>query len=139
MAEIAWDVIRRSSSFRAKRNHANFSRERGNLTATHSYKMSAVQSTVGIVQEFVAGREVQGKKVQAICQTRHSSKPKKAFQATNLTHGLKRGSNAVNKIAWKNAGRPDLRNAALARLSKYSKSLKVAHKAPKAGRTSRKA
>ena len=113
-ADVIWSVTSKSNAFRVKRNTLDLSREPVNVTNLHSYKYS------GFVQKAVSVT-ASGSKLSAVVPGKFASAPKKAIHSVGVSNNIAKGNKTVNAVAWKIAGRPDLRNAALARVTKLHK------------------
>ena len=116
-AEIIWSVTRKSNAFRVKRNGLDLSREPVNVTNKHSYKTS------GFVQKSLSvAASADDKKISVVLpSTKYAAAPAKAIHSVGVSNNVAKGNKTVNAVAWKIAGRPDLRNAALARATRLHK------------------
>ena len=127
--EVAWSIIRKQANYiKVEPNTKRaFSRDALNVNGVHSYKFANVQPTLSVTTKN--GRAV------GISTTKATNKPAQGVHTVKLSNGSVRSTNLINKTAFKNVGRPDLRDLALtrfAKLHKASSSTKI--KAVKQGR-----
>jgi len=114
-AEVIWSVTKKSNSFRVKRDGLDLSTEPVNAAGKHAYSCSGfVQPSIGVVS-------TKSGKLAAVVNSKYSNKPNKAVHAIGVSKNLVKGTKSVNKVAWKIAGRPDQRNAAIAKASALAK------------------
>ena len=113
--EIVWSVTQKSSCFRVKRNGLDLSKEPVNAAGKHAYAYSGlVQQSLGVVATATG-------KLATVVNGKFSNKPFKATHTVGVSKDLVKGIKGVNKVAWKIAGRPDMRNVALARATALHK------------------
>ena len=114
-AEVIWSVTQKSNCFRIKRNGLDLSKEPVNAAGKHAYACSGfVQPSIGVVP-------TKSGKLAAVVNSKYSNKPNKAVHSVGVSKNLVKGTKSVNKVAWKIAGRPDQRNAALAKATALAK------------------
>ncbi|KAK7063557.1 ribosomal-L28e domain-containing protein [Favolaschia claudopus] len=126
--DLQWLLLRQNNSFQVKRGAEVgriFSKENGNIRNIHSHKFSGLANngTIHIVDS--------GNGVQIISRKKKAS-PHAVSRATSTDvvrarTGPRRAAGIVSSITSKKAGRPDLRTAAIARVS----ALLAAQKEPK--------
>ncbi|XP_031487330.1 60S ribosomal protein L28-2-like [Nymphaea colorata] len=130
---LVWEIVKKNNSFLVKQfgngtAKVQFSREKNNLYNVHSYKYSGLanRKTVSIhpggTDLSVALTTTKTRKQNKPASVQHKSVMKKEFQ--------KMAKAVINQVS-DNHYRPDLKNAALARLSAVHRSLKVAKSGPK--------
>ncbi|CAN8271086.1 unnamed protein product [Cochlearia groenlandica] len=126
--QLIWEIVKTNNCFLVKqfgRGNAKvqFSKEKNNLCNVNSYKHSGLanKKTVSIQ----AGEKEQGV-VLTTTKTKKQNKPKLSVNKSVLKKDFNRTSKAVANQVVENYYRPDLKKAALARLSAISKSLRVA-------------
>ncbi|KAF9581147.1 hypothetical protein BGW38_001949 [Lunasporangiospora selenospora] len=125
-ADLTWLLIKDNNSFLVKRNGVELSKEAGNLLNKNSYKFSGLANKKTIdIQAAARGVVLSTKKTSV-----PAFKPSKAIRKVTLTTGARKSAATIASLA--RAGyRPDLRKAALARLSAVlasQKPVKVASK-----------
>ncbi|GJW35948.1 60S ribosomal protein L28-2-like protein [Tanacetum coccineum] len=125
--QLVWEIVKRNNSFLVKEfgngsQSVQFSKEPNNLYNLNSYKHS------GLANKKTVTIQPAGKDQSILLAT---SKTKKQSKPASLLHKsiMKKEFNSmakavVNQVA-NNFYRPDLKKAALARLSAVSRSLKV--------------
>ncbi|KAJ6457265.1 ribosomal L28e protein family-domain-containing protein [Mycena sanguinolenta] len=126
--DLQWLLIRNNNSYIVKRGAdvgQIFSKENGNLRNLHSHKFSGLANTKTI---SIADS---GNGVQVVSRKQKGS-PYAVARATSTDTirartGGRRAAGIASVVACKKAGRPDLRTAALARVS----ALLAAQKEPK--------
>ncbi|KAL6224133.1 hypothetical protein ACLB2K_002989 [Fragaria x ananassa] len=125
--QLIWEIVKKNNSFLVKqfgRSHAGvrFSKEPNNLCNLHSYKHSGLanKKTVSIQ----AGGKDQSV-VLATTKTRKQNKPASMVHKSVMRKEFPRMAKAVTNQVVVNFYRPDLKKAALARLSVVHRSLKV--------------
>ncbi|CAN0901399.1 60S ribosomal protein L28-2 [Linum grandiflorum] len=131
--QLIWEVIKRNNCFLVKqfgRGNAGvrFSKESNNLYNLNSYKYS------GLANKKTVSIQPEGKDLTVVLSTTKTKKQNKPANLKNKSvmrkefHSM---SKAVVNQVGDNFYRPDLKKAALARLSVVHKSLKVAKSGPK--------
>ena len=123
---LVWLLVRNNNSFLVKRDGAQFTRERNNLTGCNSFKFSGLANTKTV------GVEVADKKVAVVLKkTRRGAafKPSSAYSRTVLTKhvngGKVKGAEAIKTFTSKSFYRGDLTRFAIARYHALHRSLKV--------------
>ncbi|KAK0184686.1 ribosomal L28e/Mak16 [Armillaria mellea] len=125
-SDLQWLLVRNNSSFIVKRVPEGpiFSREPGNLRNLHSYKYSGLANAKTIdVSDSPAGVKITTRKPKA---SPHAVASAKAVTYIRPRSGTRRALGIASQSA-KKGYRPDLRTAALARVS----ALIAAQKEPK--------
>ncbi|XP_041000816.1 60S ribosomal protein L28-2-like [Juglans microcarpa x Juglans regia] len=125
---LIWEMVKKNNSFLVKefgRGTASvqFSKESNNLYNLNSYKHSGLanKKTV-IIQPEGKDRSV----LLATTKTKKQNKPAALLHKSVMKKEYRRMANAVANQVADNYYRPDLKKAALARLSVVHRSLKVA-------------
>ncbi|ORY63576.1 ribosomal L28e protein family-domain-containing protein [Pseudomassariella vexata] len=121
-ADLVWEIVRNNNSYLVKRNTGGgvqFSRDPLNLTNKHSRKHAGFvnEKAIGVVANEKGGVKVVSKK------NNHYSKPSATTET--VFHGGKTARKtykAVANQAAKSGYRPDLREAAVQRVSAIRKS-----------------
>ena len=126
--QLIWEIVKRNNSFLVKEFGNNtqsvqFSRESNNLYNLNSYKFSGLanKKTVSIQ---AAGKDQSV--LLATSKTKKQNKPAVWLQKSVLKKEFRKMAKAVQNQVADNYYRPDLKKAALARLSAVHRSLKVA-------------
>ncbi|OWM87120.1 60S ribosomal protein L28-2-like [Punica granatum] len=126
--QLIWEIVKKNNSFLVKefgRGTASvqFSKEPNNLYNLNSYKHSGLanRKTVAIQPE---GKEQAV--LLATTKTKKQSKPAQLLHKSVMKKEFSRMAEAVVNQVGDNYYRPDLKSAALARLSAVHRSLKVA-------------
>ncbi|KAG6815906.1 hypothetical protein H0H87_010352 [Tephrocybe sp. NHM501043] len=125
-SDLQWLLLRNNNSFIVKRvvEGPVFSKEPGNLRNLHSYKFSGLANAKTLdISETKAGIQVTARKTKA---APGAVKPALAKSTIRARSGSRRAQGVVAQYA-KRGYRPDLRTAALARVS----ALVAAQKEPK--------
>ncbi|KAK4760777.1 hypothetical protein SAY87_005670 [Trapa incisa] len=125
--QLIWEIVKKNNSFLVRefgRGTASvqFTKEPNNLYNLHSYKHS------GLANRKTVTIQADGKEhavLLATTKVNKQSKPAGLLQKTVLKKELPSMAKAVVSQVGNNYYRPDLKNAALARLSAVNKSLKV--------------
>eukprot|EP00262_Sarcandra_glabra_P015189 TRINITY_DN461_c0_g1_i1.p1 TRINITY_DN461_c0_g1~~TRINITY_DN461_c0_g1_i1.p1 ORF type:complete len:147 (+),score=39.01 TRINITY_DN461_c0_g1_i1:71-511(+) len=125
---LIWEIVKKNSSFLVKEfgngtAKVQFSKESNNLYNVNSYKHSGLanKKTVSILP---GGKDLSV--VLATTKKKKQNQPAKMYHRSVLKKDFRRMAKAVvNQVAY-NYYRPDLKNAALVRLSAVYRSLKVA-------------
>ncbi|GLT98642.1 hypothetical protein SLE2022_161390 [Rubroshorea leprosula] len=125
--QLIWEIVKKNNSFLVKqfgRGNAGvqFSKESNNLYNLNSYKHSGLanKKTVTIQQ---GGKELSV--VFATTKTKKQNKPASLLHKSVMRKEFPRMAKAVVNQVADNYYRPDLKKAALARLSAVNRSLKV--------------
>ncbi|KAI9144926.1 ribosomal protein L28 [Paraphysoderma sedebokerense] len=115
-SELIWQLVRNNNAFLVKKNGVQFSAEPNNLTNKNSFKYSGLANpkTVGVV----ATADKRGVTFTTK-KTTSSNKPAKMFATVSFTRGTRRSVRSANGIL--KTYRPDLKKAALARISAYNR------------------
>jgi len=118
---IVWDVVRKSNSFMRKRGVVTLSAEKGNLRNRHSYKWSGLaQRKVVSVHDAVTIKDDEAVRRIVMTVTKPASNRPSIATETKVIEGHMDATGAikaVNEATFGNYFRPDMRSAALARLS----------------------
>ncbi|KAF8388857.1 hypothetical protein HHK36_025537 [Tetracentron sinense] len=125
---LIWEIVKKNNSFLVKEfgngsASVQFSKESNNLYNVNSYKHS------GLANKKTVSIQPGGKDssvVLATTKTKHQNKPANMLHKSVMKKDFRRMAKAVVNQVADNYYRPDLKNAALARLSVVHKSLKVA-------------
>uniref|UniRef100_A0A1J3DCH1 60S ribosomal protein L28-1 n=4 Tax=Noccaea caerulescens TaxID=107243 RepID=A0A1J3DCH1_NOCCA len=125
--QLIWEVVKRNNCFLVKqfgRGNAKvqFSKESNNLCNLNSYKHSGLANKKTVTIQPADKEGV----VLATTKTKKQNKPKLSVNKSVLKKDFHRMSKAVANQVVDNYYRPDLKKAALARLSVISKSLRIA-------------
>ncbi|EEF48123.1 60S ribosomal protein L28-2 [Ricinus communis] len=126
--QLIWEIVKTNNSFLVKefgRGNASvqFSKESNNLYNLNSYKHSGLanKKTVSIQP---GGKDLSV--VLATTKTKKQNKPASSLHKSVMRKEFRRMAKAVSNQVGDNYYRPDLKKAALARLSAVQRSLKVA-------------
>ncbi|XP_041019945.1 60S ribosomal protein L28-2-like [Juglans microcarpa x Juglans regia] len=125
---LIWEMVKKNNSFLVKefgRGTASvqFSKESNNLYNLNSYKHS------GLANKKTVTIQPEGKSqsvLLATTKTKKQNKPVALFHKSVMKKEFQRMVNAVSNQVADNYYRPDLKHAALSRLSAVHRSLKVA-------------
>ncbi|GAU42219.1 hypothetical protein TSUD_351290 [Trifolium subterraneum] len=125
---LVWEIVKKNNSFLVKEFGNNtqsvqFSRESNNLYNLNSYKFS------GLANKKTVTIQPAGKDQAVLLATTKARKQNKPFALTHksiMKKEFRRMAKAVQNQVADNYYRPDLKKAALARLSAVHRSLKVA-------------
>ncbi|RIA98543.1 ribosomal L28e/Mak16 [Glomus cerebriforme] len=121
--DLTWLLIKNRSSFLVKRNGAEFNSEPNNLTNLNSFKYSGLanKKAIGVKDgpTNYKGVTVVTKKTNVA-----SYKPAKSINKVILTKGVRKSAKSFTSQFTKSHYRPDLRKAALARISAIYQSQK---------------
>ncbi|CAN1159906.1 60S ribosomal protein L28-2 [Linum perenne] len=131
--QLIWEIIKRNNCFLVKqfgRGNAGvrFSKETSNLYNLNSYKYS------GLANKKTVSIQPEGKDLTVVLSTTKTKKQNKPANLKNKSVMRKEFHSMAKAVANQvgdNHYRPDLKNAALARLSVVHKSLKIAKSGPK--------
>ncbi|KAG6780388.1 60S ribosomal protein L28-1-like [Populus alba x Populus x berolinensis] len=126
--QLIWEIVKKNNSFLVKqfgRGTASlrFSKESNNLYNLNSYKHSGLANKKTVTIQ--AGDKDQAV-VLATSKTKKQNKPAALFHKSVMKKEFRRMVKAVENQVEDNYYRPDLKKAALARLSAVHRSLKVA-------------
>eukprot|EP00873_Tetraselmis_striata_P014494 jgi/Tetstr1/434758/TSEL_023809.t1 len=123
---LIWELVKGQNAF-VKRNVNNtwWSSEKGNLYAKHSYKYSGLANSKTVDISPADGAVVLTKSKPS----KGKGKPAKAKASTTMKKDMRRMAKAVSKEVG--SFRPDLKAAALSRLSACQKSLRATKAGPK--------
>ncbi|CAA6660946.1 unnamed protein product [Spirodela intermedia] len=131
--ELIWEIVKRNNAFLVKQfgngtAKVQFSKESNNLYNVNSFKHSGLanKKTVAI-QPGSKDLSV----VLSTTKTKKQSKPASLYNRSVLKKEFRKMTKAVVNQVADNFYRPDLKNAALARLSAVHRSLKVTKSGPK--------
>uniref|UniRef100_A0A7C8Z072 Ribosomal eL28/Mak16 domain-containing protein n=1 Tax=Opuntia streptacantha TaxID=393608 RepID=A0A7C8Z072_OPUST len=124
---LIWEIVKKNNSFLVKEfgngtAKVQFSKESNNLYNAHSYKYSGLANTKTVTVQPVGKDSV----VLATTKTRKQNKPSSLLHKSVMKKEFRRMSKAVENQVADNYYRPDLKKAALARLSAVNRSLQVA-------------
>ncbi|KAM7255733.1 hypothetical protein ACFE04_008631 [Oxalis oulophora] len=131
--QLIWEIVRKNNSFLVKEFGNNtqsvqFSKEPNNLYNLNSYKHSGLANKKTVtIQADVKNNAV----VIATTKTNKQNKPAALLHKSILKREFRRMAKAVSNQVGDNYYRPDLKSAALAKLSVVHRSLKVAKSGPK--------
>ncbi|KAG9131148.1 hypothetical protein Leryth_020140 [Lithospermum erythrorhizon] len=125
--QLIWEIVKKNNSFYVKQfgngtPKTVFSKEPNNLLNLHSYKHSGLANKKTVTIQ-PASKE-QGV-LLATTKTKKQSKPASSLNKSVLKKEFSRMAKAVKNQVADNHYRPDLKKAALARLSAVSRSLRV--------------
>ncbi|KAG9151010.1 hypothetical protein Leryth_003126 [Lithospermum erythrorhizon] len=125
--QLIWEIVKKNNSFYVKQfgngtPKTVFSKEPNNLFNLHSYKHSGLANKKTVTIQ-PAGKD-QGV-LLATTKTKKQGKPASSLNKSVLKKDFSRMAKAVTNQVVDNYYRPDLKKAALARLSAVSKSLRV--------------
>ncbi|CAN1185518.1 60S ribosomal protein L28-2 [Linum perenne] len=131
--QLIWEVVKRNNCFLVKqfgRGNAGvrFSKESNNLYNLNTYKYS------GLANKKTVSIQADGKDsavVLSTTKTKKQNKPAALKHKSVMRKEFQSMSKAVTNQVADNFYRPDLKKAALARLSVVSRSLKVTSSGPK--------
>ncbi|KAJ8774199.1 hypothetical protein K2173_009630 [Erythroxylum novogranatense] len=126
--ELVWEIVKRNNSFLVKqfgRGNAKvqFSKEPNNLYNLNSFKHS------GLANKKTVSIQAGGKDLSVVLsttKTKKQNKPAALRHDSVMNKEFRRMTKAVENQVADNYYRPDLKKAALARLSAVHRSLKVA-------------
>ncbi|CAK8579268.1 unnamed protein product [Lathyrus sativus] len=125
---LVWEIVKKNNSFLVKEfgngnQSVQFSRESNNLYNLNSFKYS------GLANKKTVAIQTAGKDQSVLLATtkpRKHNKPSVLSQKSVMKKEFRRMAKAVQNQVGDNYYRPDLKKAALARLSAVHRSLKVA-------------
>ncbi|XP_074312414.1 large ribosomal subunit protein eL28z-like [Silene latifolia] len=123
---LLWEIVKKNNSFFVKQfgngsAKVQFSKEPNNLYNIHSYKYS------GLANPKTVSVQPGGKDsvVLTTTKTRKQNKPSSLQHKSAMKKDFRRMAKAVENQVGDNHYRPDLKQAALARLSVVNRSLQV--------------
>ncbi|KAI5664622.1 hypothetical protein M9H77_23945 [Catharanthus roseus] len=124
--QLIWEIIKKNNSFLVKEfgngtAKVQFSRESNNLYNRHSFKHSGLANKKTVTIQADKDSSV----LLATTKTKKQNKPSALLHKSALKKEFSRMSKAVANQVADNYYRPDLKKAALARLSAVHRSLKV--------------
>ncbi|KAK6914783.1 Ribosomal L28e/Mak16 [Dillenia turbinata] len=124
---LVWEIVKRNNSFLVKEfgngtQSVQFSKESNNLYNLNSFKHSGLANKKTVT---IQG-DKDGSVVLATAKTKKQNKPSDLLHKSVMKKEFRRMAKAVVNQVADNYYRPDLKNAALARLSAVNRSLKVA-------------
>ncbi|KAJ9179295.1 hypothetical protein P3X46_011104 [Hevea brasiliensis] len=125
--QLIWEIVKKNNSFLVKqfgRGSAGiqFSKESNNLYNLNSYKHSGLANKKTVSIQPGKDQSV----VLATTKTKKQNKPATLLHKSVMKKEFRRMTKAVENQVGDNYYRPDLKKAALARLSVVHRSLKVA-------------
>ena len=125
---LIWEIVKKNNSFLVKQfgngsQSVQFSKEPNNLYNLNSYKHSGLANKKTVTIQ--AGGEDQSV-LLATAKTKKQAKPASLLHKSVMKKDFNRMAKAVRNQVGDNHYRPDLKSAALARLSVVHRSLKVA-------------
>ncbi|KDP40808.1 hypothetical protein JCGZ_24807 [Jatropha curcas] len=125
--QLIWEIVKKNNSFLVKqfgRGTASlqFSKEPNNLYNLNSYKHSGLANKKTVTIQPGKDQSV----VLATTKTKKQNKPSALLHKSVMKKEFRRMAKAVENQVGDNYYRPDLKKAALARLSVVHRSLKVA-------------
>ncbi|CAL0332414.1 unnamed protein product [Lupinus luteus] len=125
--QLIWEIVKKNNSFLVKEfgrgtQSVEFSRESNNLYNLNSFKFSGLANKKTVTIQ-PAGKDQSVS--LATTKTKKQNKPALLHKSI-LKKDFRRSAKAVQNQVADNYYRPDLKEAALARLSAVSKSLRVA-------------
>ncbi|OWM85361.1 60S ribosomal protein L28-1-like [Punica granatum] len=126
--QLIWEIVKKNNSFVVRQfgrgtAGVQFSKEPNNLYNLHSYKHS------GLANHKTVTIQPEGKEhavLLATSKTKKQNKPARVLHKSVMKKEFPRMAKAVVNQVGDNYYRPDLKSAALARLSAVHRSLKVA-------------
>ncbi|GAB4842430.1 60S ribosomal protein L28A [Ancistrocladus abbreviatus] len=124
---LIWEIVKKNNCFLVKEfgngtAKVQFSKESNNLFNSHSYKYSGLANTKTVTISSGKDNSV----VLATTKTRKQNKPSSILHKSSMKKEFRRMVKAVTNQVGDNHYRPDLKSAALARLSAVHRSLQVA-------------
>ena len=125
--DLLWQLVKKNNKFLVKRNgncssSVQFSSEPNNLYSLNTFKYSGLanKKTVSITPGSDLSVYI------ATSKTKKTSMPKDSVNRSHLKRDVRRMATVVVNQVATNGYRPDLKKAALAKLSSVHKSLRVA-------------
>jgi len=142
--DLVWELVKKNSSFLVKRDRAQFSAEKNNVTNLNSYKFSGLANSANVGVNVAAD----GKTIQLSVNRAGSGRSRKvgknAFVVPLKRHQRNhsnRAAETIKKVVGKSLYRPDLARFAVGRyhaLKKSQKPIKSIAKKPRKGRRAAK-
>ncbi|BAT91687.1 hypothetical protein VIGAN_07030500, partial [Vigna angularis var. angularis] len=126
--QLIWEIVKKNNSFLVKEfgrgtQSVQFSREPNNLYNLNTFKYSGLANKKTVTIQ-PAGKDQSV--ILATTKTRKQNKPASLLHKSVMKKEFRRMAKAVQNQVADNYYRPDLKKAALARLSAVDRSLKVA-------------
>ncbi|MED6135386.1 60S ribosomal protein L28A [Stylosanthes scabra] len=126
--QLVWEIVKKNNCFLVKQfgrgtQSVEFSREANNLYNLNSFKYSGLANKKTVTIQ-PAGKDQSV--LLATTKTKKQNKPSALLHKSVMKKEFPRMAKAVKKQVAANHYRPDLTNAALARLSVVNRSLRVA-------------
>ncbi|XP_020225643.1 60S ribosomal protein L28-2 [Cajanus cajan] len=126
--QLVWEIVKKNNSFLVKQfgrgtQSIQFSREPNNLYNLNSFKYSGLANKKTVTVQ-PAGKDLSV--LFATTKTKKQNKPSALLHKSVMKKEFRRMAKAVENQVAENYYRPDLKKAALARLSVVHRSLKVA-------------
>ncbi|CAI9757653.1 unnamed protein product [Fraxinus pennsylvanica] len=130
--QLIWEIVKKNNSFLVKEFGNGtagvvFSKEPNNLYNLHSYKHSGLANKKTVTIQPGKDQSV----LLATSKTKKQNKPASVLNKSVMKKEFSSMAKAVSNQVADNYYRPDLKKAALARLSVVHRSLKVAKSGPK--------
>ncbi|KAL2234791.1 60S ribosomal protein L28-1-like [Sesamum indicum] len=125
--QLIWEIVKKNNSFLVKEfgngtASVKFSKEPNNLYNLHSFKHSGLANKKTVTIQPSKDQSV----LLATTKTKKQNKPSRLLNKSLMKKEFHRMAKAVSNQVADNYYRPDLKKAALARLSVVHRSLKVA-------------
>ncbi|KAA8534878.1 hypothetical protein F0562_029906 [Nyssa sinensis] len=126
--QLIWEIVKKNNSFLVKEfgngtASVRFSKESNNLYNVNSYKHSGLANYKTVTIQ-PGGKD--SSVLLATTKTKKQNKPASLLHKSVMKKEFRRMAKAVANQVANNYYRPDLKNAALSRLSAVNRSLKVA-------------
>uniref|UniRef100_A0A1D1Y5D7 60S ribosomal protein L28-1 n=1 Tax=Anthurium amnicola TaxID=1678845 RepID=A0A1D1Y5D7_9ARAE len=126
--ELIWEIVKRNNAFLVKEfgngtAMVQFSKEKNNLYNVNSFKHSGLANKKTV---SIQPGEKDLSVVLATTKTKKQTKPANLYHRSVMKKEFRKMAKAVVNQVADNYYRPDLKDAALARLSAVHRSLKVA-------------
>ncbi|XP_061352717.1 large ribosomal subunit protein eL28y-like [Gastrolobium bilobum] len=126
--QLIWEIVKKNNSFLVKEfgngtQSVQFSREANNLYNLNSFKYSGLANKKTVTIQ-PAGKDQSV--LLATTKTKKQNKPVALLHKSVMKKEFRRMAKAVQNQVADNYYRPDLKKAALARLSAVNRSLKIA-------------
>jgi len=118
-ADLVWELVRHNNAFLVKRNGAQFSSERGNVTNLNSYKYSGLANEKAVdIQPAKDGRGI----IFSHKSSKRSNlrKPASTWTSITLKRDFRRTARTIK--GQLRHYRPDLKRAALTRAARVAQS-----------------
>ncbi|KAL2534094.1 60S ribosomal protein L28-1 [Abeliophyllum distichum] len=125
--QLIWEIVKKNNSFLVKEFGNGtagvvFSKEPNNLYNIHSYKHSGLANKKTVTIQPGTDQTV----LLATTKTKKQNKPASLLNKSVMKKEFSRMSKAISNQVADNYYRPDLKKAALARLSAVNRSIRVA-------------